>query len=78
MEAKLIKIGNSKGIRLPNKLIKKYHLNDNLKLIEKDEGILIKPDAQDDKLSWEDTFKEMGKEKEDWSDFSVTLGDVIE
>ena len=78
MEAKLIKIGNSKGIRLPNKLIKKYHLNDNLILIEKDEGILIKSDTQDNKLSWEETFKEMAKEKEDWSDFDVTSCDGIE
>ncbi len=78
MEAKLIKIGNSKGLRLPSKLIKKYHLRDHLTIIEKDGGILIKSDIPDNKLSWEDTFREMAKEKEDWSDFDVTVNDGID
>ena len=78
MEAKLIKIGNSKGLRLPSKLIKKYHLHDHLTIIEKDGGILIKSDIPDNKLSWEDTFREMAKEKEDWSDFEVTANDGVD
>ena len=78
MEAKLIKIGNSKGIRLPSRLIKKYHLHEHLTLLEKNEGILIKSDIPDNKLSWEETFKEMAKEREDWSDFDITVDDGIE
>lgn len=30
---------------------------------------------QQDKLSWEDTFKTMAAENEDWSDFDITLLD---
>ena len=30
------------------------------------------------KLTWDDTFKEMVKEKEDWSDFDVDLDKGIE
>ncbi len=56
MEAKLIKIGNSKGLRLPSKLIKKYHLHDNLTIIEKDGGILIKSDIPDNKLSFQNNY----------------------
>ena len=78
MEVKLIYIGNSKGIRIPKKLILKYHLHDNLTLVEKEEGILIKSDTPDNKLSWEDTFKEIAKEKEDWSDFKVLASDGID
>ena len=43
MQSKLIKIGNSKGIGLPKKLIEKYHLNERLTLEETNKGILINP-----------------------------------
>ena len=78
MEAKLINIGNSKGIRLPKKLIQKYHLDEKLTLEEKKEGILIKADIPDNKLSWDETYKEMEKEKEDWSDFDILASDGID
>ena len=78
MESKLINIGNSKGIRLPKKLIQKYHLDEKLTLEEKKEGILIKADIPDNKLSWDETYKEMEKEKEDWSDFDILASDGID
>jgi len=78
MEFKLINIGNSKGIRLPKRLIQKYHLHEKLKLEEKKEGILIKADIPDDKLSWDETYREMAEEKEDWSDFDILAADGLE
>lgn len=78
MQSKLIKIGNSKGIRLPKKLIQKYHLDEKLSLEEKKEGILIKADIPDNKLSWDETYKEMEKDKEDWSDFDIIAADGID
>ena len=66
MNIKLIQVGNSKGIRLPKKLISKYKLDTGISIIEKDDGILIKPLIEDDKLSWEQTYKSMAEEKEDW------------
>lgn len=78
MESKLISIGNSKGIRLPKKLIQKYHLDEKLTLEETKEGILIKADIPDNKLSWDETYKEMAKEKEDWSDFEILAADGID
>jgi antitoxin MazE len=78
MESKLINIGNSKGIRLPRRLIQKYHLHEKLKLEEKKEGILIKADIPDDKLSWDETYREMAEEKEDWSDFDILAADGLE
>ncbi|MBW2166452.1 MAG: AbrB/MazE/SpoVT family DNA-binding domain-containing protein, partial [Deltaproteobacteria bacterium] len=32
----------------------------------------------DNKLSWEDTYKAMADEKEDWDDFDTTLLDGLE
>ena len=78
MDAKLVSIGNSKGVRLPKKLIERYHLQENLTLEELDEGILIKADKPQDKLSWEETFKEMAQETEDWSDLNILSSDGIE
>ena len=78
MDAKLVNIGNSKGVRLPKKLIERYHLKEKLTLEELDEGILIKADEPLDKLSWEETFKEMARENEDWSDFDNLSADGVE
>ncbi len=78
METKLIDIGNSKGIRLPKRLIVRYHLRERLTLEEREEGILIKADTPEDKLSWKDTYKEMARENEDWSDFDEVVADGID
>jgi antitoxin MazE len=78
MHTKLITIGNSKGIRLPKKLIEKYHLHDSLNLEEKKEGILIKADIPENKLTWEETYREMARENEDWSDMDALAGDGVE
>ena len=78
MEAKLVDIGNSKGVRLPKRLIERYHLREKLTLEELEDGILIKADDPQDMLSWEETFKEMAQENEDWSDFDKLVSDGIE
>ncbi len=77
MNVKLIQIGNSKGLRLPKKLVNKYKLDVGIVLEEREEGILIKPIKQDQKLSWEDTYRSMAKEKEDWDDLEIITGDGI-
>jgi hypothetical protein len=63
---------------LPKRLIEKYHLHDTLELEEKKEGILIKTDIPEDKLSFEETFREMAAEEEDWTDFETVTGDGID
>ena len=78
MEAKLIDIGNSKGLRIPRNLINKYHLQVTLNLEEKADGILIQADIPETKLSWEDTYRDMGKTKEDWSDWDAVAADGID
>jgi antitoxin MazE len=75
-EARLVQIGNSKGIRLPKSLISKYGLGDKVFLEELPEGILVHP-TETSKLSWEDTYKAMAESKEDWSDW-IELQDEAE
>ena len=74
---KLIKIGNSKGIRLPKAILQKYGFSDYLLLDETDQGLLLRK-KEGDKLSWEHTYKQMAKEEENWDDFDVTLLDGLE
>ena len=71
-DIKLVPIGNSKGIRIPKALLQKYGLGSSLLLEETDRGLLLRK-KDDDKLSWEDTYRAMAKEKEDWVDFDTAL-----
>jgi antitoxin MazE len=76
-DVKLVPIGNSKGVRIPKPLLQKYGLKNSLLLEETDRGLLLRK-KEDSKLSWEDTYKAMANEKEDWDDFDTTLLDGLE
>lgn len=68
MEAKIVQIGNSKGIRLPKRLIAKYGLTETVDIKEVDGGLLIAPTGNQ-QLSWEETYRDMSASDEDWSDW---------
>lgn len=67
MTAKLIQIGNSKGLRLPKAVIEKYHLIDELELVESEEGLLIKPALQA-RAGWDEKFKVAKGDDEDFTE----------
>ncbi len=67
-ETKIIQIGNSKGVRIPKTMLTKYDLQDEIVLEEREDGILIHS-KNTRKLSWENTYKAMNQEQEDWSDW---------
>ena len=76
-EIKVVPIGNSRGVRLPKATLTKYSIKSSVLLEEREEGILLR--SKDDKrLSWEDTFKEMALEKEDWGDLEVATADGLD
>jgi len=74
---RLITIGHSKGISLPNSLLQKYGFKNWLLLEETERGILLRK-KDDNKLSYEETYKAMAQEQEDWTDFDQTLLDGLE
>lgn len=43
MDVSVVKIGNSKGIRLSKTLIEKYNLKDTVELVLENDCIIIKP-----------------------------------
>ena len=76
-DIKLVPIGNSKGVRIPKALIQKYGLKDTLLIEETDKGLLLRR-KEENMLSWEDTYKSMAHEKENWNDFNAALLDGLE
>ena len=74
---KLIRIGNSRGIRLPRALLEKYGWGDSLVLEETKDGVLLSG-TKSRELSWKETYRAMAAENEDWSDFDATVADGLE
>lgn len=74
---KLVPVGNSKGIRLPESLLRKYGWSDSLIMEEAEGGIILRSRA-DLRTSWEDTYRAMAAASEDWDDFDATLADGLE
>ena len=64
MEISIIKIGNSKGLRLSKTLLEKYNIKDKVELILKKGYIILKPISKPRK-GWENQFKKMSAEGDD-------------
>lgn len=83
MKAELVRIGNSRGLRIPRKLLDMYGLKegDELELEERRDGILIKPGQRSGtKLSWESAYKEMAEEdaeRAEWAEWDFLAGDGL-
>ena len=77
VELKVVQIGNSRGVRLPKAVLERYQIKDALVLEAREEGLLLRG-TKDKRMTWEETFRDMAREKEDWSDLDATLADGIE
>jgi len=64
MELSIIKIGNSKGIRLSKSILKQLGIKDRVELIVKDDQLIIKPISKV-RDGWEDQFEQMAKLNDD-------------
>jgi antitoxin MazE len=60
MRTKLIKVGNSRGIRLPKALIEQCGLHDEVELEVQDEQIVVRR-AKKPREGWEEAFAEMAR-----------------
>lgn len=77
IELKVVPIGNSRGVRLPKAVLDKYAIRDAVVVEEREEGLLLRS-KKDKRLSWEETYREMAREREDWSDFESTVADGLD
>lgn len=73
MEVSVVKIGNSKGIRLSKTLIEKYNIKDTVELILEKGYLILKPKSEVRK-GWEASFKKMHESGDD----KPLMNDVFE
>jgi antitoxin MazE len=64
MKTKVVKIGNSRGIRIPKSLLEESGLQNEVELKIDSGRIIIKP-VSNNRESWEAAFKKMAKNKDD-------------
>lgn len=81
MKARLVRIGNSRGIRLPATILKLYDLYDGveLEIEERQDGILLRPvNETPAKLTWAESYQQMASEvaeRLEWSEWDSLAGD---
>jgi antitoxin MazE len=72
VRAKVIRIGNSKGIRLPKVILEQYHITDQVELVPKQNHIALQASSSL-RSGWELAFKNMHKNADD----SLLINDEI-
>ena len=75
MITKIIQIGNSKGIRIPNQILKDMNIENQIELIinENKDEIILKP-IHKIREGWGDSFRKMKSLNED----NLIIGDSID
>ena len=79
MKLKVVRIGNSRGVRLPPASLRRYRIGDSVMMEARAEGLLLRPVGPAvTTLSWADTAREMAASGEDWSDWDGAIADGLE
>ena len=73
MQLPVIKIGNSKGIRLSKSLLERYNIRDRIELILEKGRIILKP-VPEPRQGWDEAFRQMHSNGED----SLLIPDVFD
>ncbi|MDZ7772028.1 MAG: AbrB/MazE/SpoVT family DNA-binding domain-containing protein [Balneolaceae bacterium] len=64
MKTKLIRIGNSQGVRIPKPLIEESGLSGEIEMILRDDEIILRP-AEEIRKNWDEAFEDMARENDD-------------
>jgi antitoxin MazE len=73
MEISIIKIGNSKGLRLTKTILERYNITDKIELILEKGQIILRPISEPRK-GWDKAFKTMHENGDD----QLLMDDVFE
>lgn len=73
MELSIIKIGNSKGLRLSKSILDRYNFKDKVELVFEKGYIILKPKTQP-REGWDEAFERMNSEQDDL----LLMDDVFE
>ena len=72
IELAVTRIGNSRGIRLPAEVLRRYQVQDILLLEQRPDEIALRPKrASRRKLTWAETYQQMAQANEDWTDWEA-------
>lgn len=77
---KIVPIGNSKGVRIPSSIIRKYGITNDLEMVETCDGIYLRP-RNSPKLSFVESFRQMAADRDAMSEvaeFDATLADGLD
>lgn len=67
-ELTVTRVGNSRGIRLPAEVLRRYQIGDTLIMEQRPDEIVLRPKrTRRQKLNWADTYQQMAQADEDWS-----------
>lgn len=64
MKASIVRIGNSKGIRLPKSVLDQCHLKDSVEIEVDGDTLIIKP-AHSPRSNWAASFSSMAEQGDD-------------
>lgn len=73
MEISIIKIGNSKGLRLSKDILKRYDIKDKVEIVLEKGYIILKPKAEPRK-GWERAFQKMHQNQDD----NLLIDDILD
>ena len=64
MKTKIIRIGNSQGVRIPKPLIEESGLSGEIEMILRDDEIILRS-AEEKRKGWNEAFERMAREGDD-------------
>lgn len=64
VKTKVVRIGNSRGIRIPKVILDQYHIIDEVELETKEDCVIIKS-SHIAREGWDQAFKKMRENQED-------------
>ena len=73
METAIIKIGNSRGLRLSKSILDKYNIKERVEIILEKGRIILKP-IEKPRKNWETAFQKMNLENDD----QLLINDVFD
>ncbi len=72
IELAVPRVGNSRGIRLPAEVLRRYRVQDVLLMEQRPDEIALRPKrARRGKLTWAETYQQMAQADEDWTDWEA-------
>jgi antitoxin MazE len=65
MKVSVVRIGNSRGIRLPKAILEQLQISDQVELEVENRQIILRPINANPRSGWEKALQEMSKNQED-------------